>query len=147
MKKIICCVVLFSVLGSFETNAQFKLKKLNDVIVSMEAGESLENYTDYLTKYFERFDILEGLSNGKEFQIVKQGNQTFLQGKGQAQEGYMMVFRTEVTSSEDGLTITNADTPFKVQKCGSAGCTDCAFTDDGNCGCPSKGECEWGISM
>jgi|GEM_PF-6668436 len=148
MKFFTICLILFaSLFVSTSTSAQFKLKKLDNVVVSMSEGQTIADYTKYLTGYFERIDILETLTNKSNYSIVTAEDKKFIQGEGLNASQQKVVFRIEVTTSADGLTITKAESDFKALACVAVSCTDCAFKDAYNCGCNSEGSCEQSLSM
>lgn len=135
-----------SFFATTNSNAQFKLKKLDNVVVSMSEGESIDNYTKYLSGYFDRIDILESMTNMGNFTLITEGEKKFLQGQATNEQNQKVVFRIQVSVSTDKLTIKKVD-DFKTVACVAKSCVDCAFKDDYDCSCNGEGECEQNISM
>jgi hypothetical protein len=147
MKYFTLFFIFFATLSiSTSSSAQFKLKKLENVVVSMSQGESIDNYSSYLTGYFGRIELTESLmSKGNYILITLEGKQ-FLQGEGINDKEQKVVFRIEVFTSADGLTITKAPSEYIAQACISIGCSSCVFKDDSSCFCEGEGECNHSIS-
>ncbi len=128
------------------SSAQLKLKKLDKVVVSMSQGESIDKYTNYLTGYFGRIDLTESLRSKGNYALISVDGKQFLQGEGVNDKEQKVVFRIEVSTSNDGLTITKAESEYRAQACVANGCSNCSFKDAKSCSCAEEGECNHSIN-
>lgn len=145
MRKMKYLSMLFCVLGlAITTNcqAQFKLKKLDNVVLSLGENQTLNDYNEYLTKYFSRIERLESLSEKGNYSLDKNNNKSYLQGTGINENQQKVIFRIEVEISDDGKTITKSERTFKVHACVARSCASCKFEDELKCVCEEEGECE-----
>jgi len=140
-------MMVFTCVISTSMSAQFELKKLDYVVVSMSQGESIDNYNQYLVGYFERIELTETLTDKGNFAIVDIDGKQFLQGEGKNETQQNVVFRIQIKTSPDGLTITKIENEFTAQACISKGCIDCAFSSADSCACSGEGECNHSISI
>lgn len=147
MKYFTILFVFMGILFSTNGNAQFKLKKLDNVIVSLGEGQTMKDYTDYLTKYFGRINILEALTEKGNYNLTTVGDKSYLQGSGVNAEQQNVLFRVQVSVSEDGRTITKIDSHYEAQACIAKSCNNCSFNDDSSCACEGEGECELKLWM
>ena len=139
MKKI-TYIICFMFLFSLSADAQFQLKKLDDVVVSMSEGETIEDYSKYLGNYFDRIEILEAVANKGQYEIIEAGDKKFLQGAGTNAQQQNVVFRIEINVSSNGLTLTKVNS--QTVACVAVSCEDCDFSGAYDCACAAEGDCK-----
>ncbi|MBT8231518.1 MAG: hypothetical protein HKN51_05195 [Saprospiraceae bacterium] len=147
MKFFTCLYLLFAMLGSNQISAQFKLKKLDDVVVSMSENETIKDFQMYLANYFDRIEMTQDISEKSNFTIVSTDSGKYLQGEGVNKENKKVVYRIKVSISDDKQTITKLEDTFKIQICIATSCASCTFDSESSCKCNDNGDCEHDITI
>ncbi|PTX61671.1 hypothetical protein C8N46_104315 [Kordia periserrulae] len=116
-----------------ESQSLFIVKSIND----------LSPKKSVLEKEFKTIKLFEGITEMKNFKVTEDTilNKTFIQGEGINENGYAVLFRTEIKIEQIGsnkYSLKRINAKFG-ESCSGVNCSKCVFAEGGGCDCETTG--------